>query len=124
MFKVVKYCSEQIEYIQFELSALVDNDGNFYNRSFNCVNRKNSNGGFSYEFIWDNTKWLLNEFYPVLKHAVKDNINLYDLKPEWFDDIDIEKEGELEILKYELFYKDILEMFDLAIKDGLFTEKI
>ena len=121
MFKVVSYQSEEYDGIQFEISSLVNEQGKFFGTSFNCINYPNSNGGLSYDFIWDGTNWLLNDFYPSLKEAVEKNVNLYHLKPEWFDNIDIINEGEPEMLKDERVYKDLLEMFESAIKDGMFN---
>ena len=119
MYKVIKYCSEDIDGIQFVLSSLIDEDGKFFGTSFVC----RRNGGISYDFIWDNGKWLLDEFYPTIKKAVETGVNLYDLKPDWFDDNDIENDGEPEMLKDEVFYDDILQMFEMAIKDGIFNTK-
>lgn len=119
MYKVIKYCSEDIDGIQFVLSSLIDEDGKFFGTSFVC----RRNGGISYDFIWDNGKWLLDEFYPTIKKAVETGVNLYDLKPDWFDDNDIENDGEPEMLKDEVFYDDILQMFEMTIKDGIFNTK-
>jgi len=52
MYKVIKYCSEDIDGIQFVLSSLIDEDGKFFGTSFVC----RRNGGISYDFIWDNEK--------------------------------------------------------------------
>jgi hypothetical protein len=123
MFKTVSYQSEDFDGIQFEISSLVNENGEFFGTSFNCINYPNSDGGISYDFSWDNPHWLLTEFYPVLKEAVEKNVNLYDIKPEWFDDHDVEEEGEPEMLKDESVYGDLLEMFESAIKDGMFNIK-
>lgn len=123
MYKVISYYSEDVDGIQFEISTLVDEKGKFFGTSFSCINYPNSNGSISYDFIWDSQTFLLNEFYPTLKTAVETNVNLYDLRPEWFDDIDIEHEGEPEMLKEVGFYSDLLEMFEAAIKDGMFNVK-
>jgi len=59
----------------------------------------------------------------VVFHTILFGIMKSDLKPEWFDDVDIESEGEPEMLKDEVFYDDILQMFEMAIKDGIFNTK-
>lgn len=123
MYKKISYCSEEFDGIQFEISSLVNEQNVLFGTSFSCINYPNSNGGISYDFNWDGVNWLMNEFYPTLKEAVEKQVNLYELKPEWFDDNDIINEGEPEMLKDESVYGDLLEMFESAIKDGMFNIK-
>ena len=119
MFATYNILSEEIDGIQFEIASLVKKDDEFYGTSFACINYPNSNGSISYDFIWDNEYWLLNEFYPLLKQAVDENVNLYELKPELFDDCDVEHEGEPEQLKNPKFYEDLVDMFEFAINKGM-----
>jgi len=119
MFKVITYHSENLDGVEFELSALVNDDGTFYGQSLSCINYEKEGRRNSFDFMWDNVTWLRNEFYPLLIKAVEQNKNLYEISPELFDDVDIEDEGEPEMLKDERFYEDLILMFDTAIKDKI-----
>lgn len=116
MYKTLSIKSEEKDGVQFEIKSLIDETGDFFGTSFNCIKSENK-----YDFMWDNTYWLKNELYPLIKIAVEQRINLCDIVPDLFVDIE-DDEGNPEMLKEDYFYEDLLSMFDEAFKTGMFTK--
>jgi hypothetical protein len=83
----------------FSLSVNLDDDNNCYMPSFEIWEE-----GKLIE-LWDNVNYL--------------NESLY----QWLRGINVEEKEELED-KLSNFKKELLELFKIAIKDGIFTNKL
>jgi len=99
-----KYITIKADTNNCEISALIDENNNYYSPSFSFKNHWNKTQ------IWDNEKYLIDVFYPKL-------INYKNRKEE------ILKELKLEEFEDDYFIQECLEIFEEAFKIGIFKRE-